>query len=487
MDMRVAKIEYLNNDHSSINYEYYSYDAQGNAMATYERVQNLEDDNLKLVEHHIYGTQRLGVQNSGKELKQRNVVSVPQGGSINVELSEDIVWGSIQSTSYDKTQNIVGDKRYELANHLGNVLVVVTDRKVALTPTTYTADVVSYSDYSPYGVQLDQRHGAATEGKYKYGFQGQEGDDEIKGEGNSVNYKYRMHDPRIGRFFAIDPLAPKYPHNSPYAFSENMVIHMVELEGLEAAPLLEPEPFVEMTVIRGGAASSEITIGTSAAEVGGLTLSSVFATVLSVFIPTSMGTGDMMPTPITSGLVYGDLTDPMTQQQKDALLNNPYNVIQSNPEPEKKKDDDDDNSLYIYRLMYVGVGGKPKITGQTETSLQKYGYLGARESDVKNMRKNGGSTLVGGPKNGGLSATNVNKVPDGLNSKETQKAITNGKMAVFQIKRSDLMKYGLIAIDDKGTDGTHVSIQPILPMDERAYQSAIQGTITLWNKATILP
>jgi len=70
---------------------------------------------------------------------------------------------------------------------------------------------------------------------YWYGFQGQEMDDEIKGEGNSVNYKYRMHDPRIGRFFAVDPLAPKYPHNSPYAFSENVVIHMVELEGLEAA------------------------------------------------------------------------------------------------------------------------------------------------------------------------------------------------------------------------------------------------------------
>lgn len=45
-----------------------------------------------------------------------------------------------------------------------------------------------------------------------------------------------MHDPRLGRFFAIDPLAPKYPHNSPYAFSENMVIHMIELEGLESTP-----------------------------------------------------------------------------------------------------------------------------------------------------------------------------------------------------------------------------------------------------------
>jgi hypothetical protein len=59
-------------------------------------------------------------------------------------------------------------------------------------------------------------------------------DNEIKGEGNSLNYKYRMHDPRVGRFFAVDPLAPKYAYNSPYAFSENRLIDAIELEGLEA-------------------------------------------------------------------------------------------------------------------------------------------------------------------------------------------------------------------------------------------------------------
>jgi len=68
---------------------------------------------------------------------------------------------------------------------------------------------------------------------YSYGFQGQERDDEVKGAGNSVNFKYRMHDPRLGRFFAVDPLHRKYPYNSPYAFSENTVINAVELEGLE--------------------------------------------------------------------------------------------------------------------------------------------------------------------------------------------------------------------------------------------------------------
>jgi RHS repeat-associated protein len=78
---------------------------------------------------------------------------------------------------------------------------------------------------------LPNRHGSTD--TYRYGFQGQEKDDEIKGEGNSINFKYRMHDPRVGRFFAVDPLAHKYPWNSTYAFSENRVLDGLELEGLE--------------------------------------------------------------------------------------------------------------------------------------------------------------------------------------------------------------------------------------------------------------
>ena len=70
---------------------------------------------------------------------------------------------------------------------------------------------------------------------YRYGFQGQETDDELKGEGNSVNYKYRMHDPRVGRFFMVDPLFKDYPYYSSYQFSGNRPIDKVELEGLEPA------------------------------------------------------------------------------------------------------------------------------------------------------------------------------------------------------------------------------------------------------------
>jgi RHS repeat-associated protein len=100
------------------------------------------------------------------------------------------------------------------------------------------------SDYSPFGVLLPER--SVNAGDFRYGFQGQERDDEVKGEGNSVNFKYRMHDPRVVRFFAVDPLAAKYPYNGSYNFSENRVIDGVELEGKEVdLNVLNPFSYLE--------------------------------------------------------------------------------------------------------------------------------------------------------------------------------------------------------------------------------------------------
>jgi RHS repeat-associated protein len=66
---------------------------------------------------------------------------------------------------------------------------------------------------------------------YRYQGQGQEEDNEFT-EAMLV-FEYRVHDPRIGRFLSVDPLRKDYPHNSPYAFSENRLIDAIELEGLE--------------------------------------------------------------------------------------------------------------------------------------------------------------------------------------------------------------------------------------------------------------
>jgi RHS repeat-associated protein len=95
----------------------------------------------------------------------------------------------------------------------------------------FLVGVLSFSDYYPFGMQMPGRN--ASTGDYRYGFQGQETDDEVTGSESHVAFKYRMHDARLGRFLSLDPLAPDYSHNSPYAFSENTTIAFIELEGLE--------------------------------------------------------------------------------------------------------------------------------------------------------------------------------------------------------------------------------------------------------------
>ena len=68
---------------------------------------------------------------------------------------------------------------------------------------------------------------------YRFGFNGQEMDNDIKGTGNSLEFKYRIYDSRLGKFLSVDPLAPEYPWNSTYAFAENDVIRCIDLEGAE--------------------------------------------------------------------------------------------------------------------------------------------------------------------------------------------------------------------------------------------------------------
>ena len=108
-------------------------------------------------------------------------------------------------------------------------------------------------DYYPFGMLMPNRNFNTSD--YRYGFQGQEMDNELKGEGNSVNYTFRMNDTRIGRFFAVDPLTKIYPHYSPYSFSGNKVISHVELEGLEELDVREITPAAP-----GNAGTAEITI-----------------------------------------------------------------------------------------------------------------------------------------------------------------------------------------------------------------------------------
>lgn len=88
-------------------------------------------------------------------------------------------------------------------------------------------------DYYPFGMVMPGR--IWSEADYRYGYQNQEEDEELwRG---AVSYKYRIEDPRSSRFFNVDPITKRFPHNAAYAFSENRVIDGIELEGLEVVTI----------------------------------------------------------------------------------------------------------------------------------------------------------------------------------------------------------------------------------------------------------
>ena len=89
-------------------------------------------------------------------------------------------------------------------------------------------------DYYPFGQLLPNRHGAAD--TYRYGFQGQEKDDEIKGEGNSYTSDWRQYDPRLGRWLSIDPVYKH--HESPYAAYSNNPLYYIDNLGDDPIPAI---------------------------------------------------------------------------------------------------------------------------------------------------------------------------------------------------------------------------------------------------------
>ena len=70
---------------------------------------------------------------------------------------------------------------------------------------------------------------------YRYGFNGKENDNEVKGEGNQQDYGMRIYDPRLMRFLSVDPISNDYPELTPYQFASNRPIDGIDQDGLEYA------------------------------------------------------------------------------------------------------------------------------------------------------------------------------------------------------------------------------------------------------------
>ena len=171
---------------------HYLRDGTGNTLAIYK--------NGVLEELNIYGSSRLGTYNGKTEAGKRTL----------------------------------GNKRYELSNHLGNALVVITDNKIGidsdadLVADSYIALVVSERDYLAFGAVMHKRSYENEE--YTYSFNGKELDPSTGWQ----DYGFRDYNPVYKRFDRVDPLTFSYPELTPYQFASNTPIMAIDLDGLEA-------------------------------------------------------------------------------------------------------------------------------------------------------------------------------------------------------------------------------------------------------------
>ncbi|MGF6846847.1 RHS repeat-associated protein [Chitinophaga sp. W3I9] len=200
----------------------YVRDATGNVMSVYVSGNtNINNGLLSQIETHLYGSSRLGIDTrvialqNDAEVQNTRLTGVGDGRFVNF---------------------MRGYKFFELSNHLGNVLATVSDEKMGVSTDgnnidRYEARVISAQDYAPFGMGLTGR--GFDVGKYRYGFNGKENDNEVKGAGNQYDYGFRIYDPRIARFLSVDPLTQTYPWYTPYQFAGNKPIVAVDLDGLE--------------------------------------------------------------------------------------------------------------------------------------------------------------------------------------------------------------------------------------------------------------
>jgi RHS repeat-associated protein len=126
---------------------------------------------------------------------------------------------------------------FELSNHLGNVLVTVSDKKLPVssngTTVDYnTADVITAQDYYPFGMTMPGRKFSAANAKYRYGFNGQEHDKELNE--NITTALYWEYDSRIGRRWNLDPV-PQVGV-SDYACLGNNPINLSDADGDNPGP-----------------------------------------------------------------------------------------------------------------------------------------------------------------------------------------------------------------------------------------------------------
>ena len=161
----------------------------------------------------------------------------------NKEINELVIYGSSRLGSYnaktDEGKRTLGNKKYELSNHLGNVLAVISDNKIGIgsngVADYYEPLVISESDYYPFGMAMKERSFSNEE--YRFGFNTQEKSTEI-GE-DTYTAEFWQYDAKIARRWNVDPVVVH--GESGYAILKNSPMSLNDVNGKTGVATIDKE------------------------------------------------------------------------------------------------------------------------------------------------------------------------------------------------------------------------------------------------------
>ncbi len=213
---------------ANIDTDKFKYDSSGNVTG-YEKfnISNITYDPVSNLSTHIVKNEQTTKfrynGNNQRVRKQNGVNKVTYLHGLNsypiLELTEKNERRTFQAYIYGPTGNIAivqddgaNNVYYPLKDHLGSTRVL----------TNSEGGNVGYFNYSPFGETLNSTISPPIKLRYRY--TGQEYDAET----NLYNYRARLYDPAIGRFYAPDPSGQQ---NSSYAYVGNNPISLTDPTG----------------------------------------------------------------------------------------------------------------------------------------------------------------------------------------------------------------------------------------------------------------
>jgi RHS repeat-associated protein len=214
---------------------WYIRDAQGNVLAVYKQ-QSTEafgvwHEQITLEEWDLYGSARLGTRTPESPL----ILANRTFELVNNQITNENI-PSLAAASNKKFRKL-GEKVFELVNHLGNIISTISDRKLMHEDLPnnpgvvhhYTAEILSVQEQFAFGMNMPGRSFSVEE--YRYGFNGKENQDELMANNSSQDFGARMYDARVGRWWGMDYMKKYYPSRSPYEAMASNPIFYVDVDG----------------------------------------------------------------------------------------------------------------------------------------------------------------------------------------------------------------------------------------------------------------